>query len=117
MNGPRTRRRAFSSPLAPTAVAVACTLGLLWWLAPASHAEAGVDLVSDTATALFTPDVPLVAGRLVDSCVVVAASGASAGDEIRVGAKDVVGALAPSLQVVVEVGTGGGGGSCTGFSR
>jgi hypothetical protein len=116
MSAQAPRSRAFAPAAGRTALALGFVLASLWWVAPSSQAEAGVDLVSDTGTALFTTDVPLVVGTTVESCLVVAAIGASATDEVYVGARAVSGALARSLSVTVQTGTGGGGGSCTGFS-
>ncbi len=93
------------------------------WSAPArgSDARADLDLTSTAAgRSLFEAGQPIGTRHPVQACVVVATSGAQAGDRVTVTATGVEGSLAADLLLSVEVGTGGSGqpgpDGCTGFS-
>ncbi|MFN8073795.1 MAG: hypothetical protein U0Q15_00075 [Kineosporiaceae bacterium] len=89
-----------------------------WYAGPAEavSAQATVDLTSDAAGALFDGSRPLGSAHPQTACLTVAATGAIPGDTVSVAAVGVSGALADDLRLTVEMGTGGGGGSCVGFT-
>lgn len=90
-----------------------------WFAGPAEavSAQATVDLTSDTGSgALFDGSRPLGRARPQSACLSVGSTGAVSGDTVSIAAVDVSGPLADDLNLTVEMGTGGGGGSCTGFT-
>ncbi len=105
------------------ALAVAGLPGL-----PSARPEGSIRLVSTSTSggarmsddtgglALFDGGDPLVPGQARQACVVVGASGAGPRDAVYLQALDVGGSLAADLGLTVEMGSGGGHGSCVGFS-
>jgi hypothetical protein len=76
-----------------------------------------VSLTDDTGGLALFPGTPALSpGSARSSCLRVSATGAGPGDTVTLGAQDVAGSLAPYVLVTVEVGAGGGQGSCAGFS-
>jgi hypothetical protein len=75
-------------------------------------------LSDDSAgTAMFTDDHGLAPGQPEQRCIRVTLDGSVVGDPVRLYAADVQGALAPYLDLVVEVGPDGGVfGDCSGFA-
>jgi hypothetical protein len=98
-------------------IAAAGVLTLSWGAARAEAAtgQASVTIATDTGTnALFSsrrmrPAVP------ESACLTVSTTDTRAGDTVRITALDVTGQLAGSLRIAVDMGSGGGGGSCVGF--
>jgi hypothetical protein len=84
--------------------------------ARAVDASVSVSLTDDAGGAALFPGVRLTPGVRRSTCVSINAAGAASGDEVVVAAQPVTGGLAPWIQVDVEVGAGGGHGSCVGFS-
>jgi hypothetical protein len=76
-----------------------------------------VHLASDDGGAALFDDVLLAPGRQQRNCIEIVYDGdASAASPVRILATDVAGGLAPALRIVIEEGTGGGFGDCTGFA-
>ncbi len=75
-----------------------------------------VSLTDDSGGQALFPGVRLTPGVTRSTCLSIDASGAATGEQVVLAAQSVTGGLAPWIQVDVEVGSGGGHGSCTGFS-
>jgi len=103
------------------AVAAAVLLMLAVGVLSAGEARAAssgvtVSLTDDTGGQALFPGVRLSPGVRRATCLSIDAAGAAAGDQVVMAAQSVTGGLAPWIQVDVEIGTGGGHGSCAGFN-
>lgn len=120
--------RWFRTHKASGAVAVMLTVGAAGHLTVSALASsdttiqrnqvlATIPLTDDDAGKALFPDTTLVPGRPVSRCLRVVHRGTAGTDrlDVRLAARDLRGALASRLGIVVEVGTGGGFASCSGF--